>query len=183
MPIYVAMLRGINVGPHKRIRMDRLRQSFESLGFESVATYIQSGNVVFKAAKQSPAALTKRIEKQLLADFGLAVPVICRTAAEMNAALGGNPFLTQPGADPAKLHVMFLAVPPSDAAAKQFLGSFPAPEAARVVQREIYLYLPHGVSQSNGMKAPAVRILAVGNTTRNWNTVTQLAKMCAECPG
>ncbi|MGA8763528.1 MAG: DUF1697 domain-containing protein [Candidatus Sulfotelmatobacter sp.] len=59
MPIYVAMLRGINVGGHKRIRMDRLRESFAALGLEQVQTYIQSGNVVFKASKVSPAVLSK----------------------------------------------------------------------------------------------------------------------------
>jgi uncharacterized protein (DUF1697 family) len=57
MPIYVSMLRGINVGGHKRIKMDLLRASFEALGFASVKTYIQSGNVVFKAGKPSPTAL------------------------------------------------------------------------------------------------------------------------------
>ncbi len=51
MPIYISMLRGINVGGHKRIKMDQLRKSFEALGFEQVRTYIQSGNVVFKAGQ------------------------------------------------------------------------------------------------------------------------------------
>ena len=58
MAVYVAMLRGINVGGHKRIKMDPLRKSLEGLGFEQVKTYIQSGNVVFHAAKLSPAGLS-----------------------------------------------------------------------------------------------------------------------------
>jgi uncharacterized protein (DUF1697 family) len=70
MPIYVAMLRGINVGGHKRIKMDQLRASFEALGFEQVRTYIQSGNVVFKTRKLSSVALSKRIEEKILSDFG-----------------------------------------------------------------------------------------------------------------
>jgi uncharacterized protein (DUF1697 family) len=61
MPIYVAMLRGINIGPHKRIKMDELRKSFEALGFERVKTYIQSGNIVFKAGKGSSVALGEKI--------------------------------------------------------------------------------------------------------------------------
>ncbi len=58
MAVCVAMLRGINVGGHKRIKMEQLRKSFEALGFERVKTYIQSGNVVFNTAKVSPAGLS-----------------------------------------------------------------------------------------------------------------------------
>ena len=65
MPIYTSMLRGINVGGHKRVKMDALRKSFETLGFESVKTYIQSGNVVFKAGKVAPTALSKKIEERI----------------------------------------------------------------------------------------------------------------------
>jgi uncharacterized protein (DUF1697 family) len=78
--IYVSMLRGINVGGHKRIKMDQLRASFQALGFEQVKTYIQSGNVVFKTGKLSPAGLSKRIEERILKDFGFPVSVISRTS-------------------------------------------------------------------------------------------------------
>jgi uncharacterized protein (DUF1697 family) len=63
MPVYISLLRGINVGGHKKVKMEALRASFEALGFEQVKTYIQSGNVVFKTGKVSPAALSKRIEE------------------------------------------------------------------------------------------------------------------------
>jgi len=62
MPIYVAMLRGINVGGNKQIKMDKLRSSFEALGLEQVKTYIQSGNVVFKTAKISLVALSRKLK-------------------------------------------------------------------------------------------------------------------------
>ena len=70
MPTYVAMLRGINLGPHKRVKMEALRKSFESIGLKNVQTYIQSGNVIFKAEKSSVDALGKKIEKQITSDFG-----------------------------------------------------------------------------------------------------------------
>ncbi len=63
MPVYVSMLRGINVGPHKRIKMDQLRQCLEALGFDQVRTYVNSGNVVFKTGKISTSTLSKKIEK------------------------------------------------------------------------------------------------------------------------
>src|SRR2546429_7772335 len=99
------MLRGINVGGHKKIKMDQLRESFEALGCQQVQTFIQSGNVVFKTAKASPAALSNKIEKKILTDFGFAVPVICRTRDEMDKAIDGNPFLKRSGIDPTKRHV------------------------------------------------------------------------------
>jgi uncharacterized protein (DUF1697 family) len=83
MPIYISMLRGINVGGHKRIKMDDLRKSFEGLGFEQVKTYIQSGNVVFKAGNTSSVALGKKIEARIVSDFGFSASVIVRTGAEL----------------------------------------------------------------------------------------------------
>ena len=89
MPIYISLLRGINVGGHKRIKMDLLRTSFEKLGFEQVQTYIQSGNVIFKSAKVSPSKLSNRIEETILSDFGFPVSVVTRTVGEM-AVISGN---------------------------------------------------------------------------------------------
>jgi uncharacterized protein (DUF1697 family) len=117
--VYISMLRGINVGGHKRVKMDQLRQLFEALGFEQVKTYIQSGNVVFKAGKTSTSALSKRIEESILSDFGFPVSVISRTSDEMRDTIENNPFLKQRGIDPERLHVMFLSESPAPAALKK----------------------------------------------------------------
>ena len=109
MPVYIAMLRGINVGGHHRIKMDQLRTSLEALGLVQVKTYIQSGNVVFKAAKISPAALSKKIESQIVAQFGFSASVISRTAEEIAATVENNPLLNRRGIDREKLHVAFLS--------------------------------------------------------------------------
>jgi len=179
MPIYVSMLRGINVGPHKRIKMDQLRASFEALGFEQVKTYIQSGNVVFKDRSISTLALSKKIEKQLLGNFGFSIPVVTRTADELAATVKNNPF--PGGIDPEKLHVMFLSDAPSQAALAKLSEVTAAPEQSHCRGKGIYLYLPNGVAESRLMKAPLERILSVVPTTRNWKTVNQLAQMCGEC--
>ena len=114
MPIYISMLRGINVGGHKRIKMDRLRQSFEALGFEQVQTYIQSGNVVFKAGKVSAVRIVqKNRERESSADFGFSASVISRTSDEIDKTIANNPFLNKSGIDPDKLHVMFLSEAPT----------------------------------------------------------------------
>jgi uncharacterized protein (DUF1697 family) len=181
MPIYISMLRGINVGGHKRIKMDRLRASFEALGFEQVQTYIQSGNVVFKAGKSSPAGLSKRIEEKIVSDFGFSASVISRTAEEMGKTIARNPFLKMHGIDPEKLHVMFLSEGPTPAAVKKLAELSKAPDQFRSADRELYFYLPNGMSQSVLMKSPVDRILAVVTTTRNWRTVNALHQMCQDC--
>ncbi len=99
MPVYISMLRGINVGANKRMKMEKLKASCEALGFEEVKTYIQSGNLIFKAAKASPAALSKRIEECIVSNFGFSVAVISRSREEMNRIIQGNPLLKEAGVD------------------------------------------------------------------------------------
>jgi len=181
MPVYIAMLRGINVGGHKRIKMDRLRSSFEALGFAQVKTYIQSGNVVFKAGKISTSGLSRKIEDKILSDFGFQVSVISRTADEISKTITSNPFLNERGIDPERLHVMFLSDAPAPAAVKKLAELTAAPDRLHCLDRAIFFYFPNGVSQSVLFKNPVDRILAVVNTMRNWKTVNQLAQMCRDC--
>jgi uncharacterized protein (DUF1697 family) len=181
MPVYVSMLRGINVGGHKRIKMEQLRASFETLGFEQVKTYIQSGNAVFKAGKASTSKLSKIIEEKILSEFGFPVSVILRGSDEIVKAIEGNPFLKERGIDPGKLHVTFLSAAPAPAALKKLADLVAVPDKFCCLDREIYFYLPNGVSQSVLMKSPVDRVLAVVTTTRNWKTVNSLHQMCQEC--
>jgi uncharacterized protein (DUF1697 family) len=181
MPIYISMLRGINVAGHKRIKMDTLRASFEALGFEQVRTYIQSGNVVFKGGKLSTLNLSRRIEERILSDFGFPVSVISRSSDEMAKTIECNPFSKGRELDREKLHVMFLSDAPTPAALKKLAGLTAAPDQCRLSDREIYFYLPNGVSQSVLMKSPVDRILGIVTTTRNWKTVNSLHQMCQDC--
>ena len=174
------MLRGINVGGHKRIKMDQLRDSFEGLGFEQVKTYIQSGNVVFNAGEISTSALSKRIEEKILKDFTFPVSVVSRSSDEMEQTITNNPFLKDRRIDPQKLHVMFLTDAPAPEALKKLADLTAAPDQFRGSEREIYFYLPNEVSQSVLMKSPVDRILAVVTTTRNWRTVNALHQMCQD---
>jgi uncharacterized protein (DUF1697 family) len=181
MPVYISMLRGINVGGHKRIKMDKLRSSFEVLGFEQVKTYIQSGNVVFKTKKTPTSVLSRKIEEKILSDFGFSVSVISRSSDEIAQTIECNPFLKQSGIDHEKLHVTFLSAVPAPAALKKLSDLTAAPDQCSSIDREIYFYLPNGVSQSVLMKSPVDRILAVVTTTRNWRTINSLHQMCRDC--
>jgi uncharacterized protein (DUF1697 family) len=175
------MLRGINVGGNKRIKMDALRRSFDALGFQQVKTFIQSGNVVYKSAKASTTALSNKIEKRLLEDFGFAVLVVTRTAEEMAGAIKNNSFAAAKGIDQEKLHVMFLSAPPAPDALSKLNAWIAEPEQCRCLGRELYLYLPNGAGESKLLKAPLDRILSVVSTTRNWRTVNSLHQMCQDC--
>ena len=181
MPVYIAMLRGINVGGNKRVKMDQLRSSLEKLGLKQVKTYIQSGNVVFQAAKISTAALSKKIENSIVAEFGFPASVICRTADEIMGTIEGNPFLNDREIDPEKLHVAFLAQTPAPAALKKLAELTIAPDRSHGVGREVYFYFPNGVSQSSLWKHPLDRVLGVETTMRNWRTVNTLHQMCVDC--
>jgi uncharacterized protein (DUF1697 family) len=181
MPIYISMLRGINVGGHKTIKMDKLRKSLEALGFEQVKTYIQSGNAVFKAAKSSPTVLSRRIEERILRDFGFSVSVISRTADEMANAIKNNPFLSETGIDPEKLHIAFLSGSPAPSALSKLATLTLKPDQSRCLGSEVYLYFPNGVSGSSLWKHPLDGVLSVGATTRNWKTVNSLHQMCRDC--
>jgi uncharacterized protein (DUF1697 family) len=181
MPIYIALLRGINVGGNKRVKMDQLRKSFEALGFDRVSTYIQSGNIVFKANKGSPSSLSRKIEDKILGDFGHSVSVILRTADEMKQTIANNPFLKDRGVDPTKIHVVFLSDVPASSALEKLETMTMKPDRSCCLGKEIYLYLPNGVSESTLMKTPLDRVLSVVTTTRNWKTANQLLQMCMDC--
>jgi uncharacterized protein (DUF1697 family) len=181
MPVYIAMLRGINVGGHKRIKMDQLRVSFEKLKFEQVKTYIQSGNVVFKTRKTSTSVLSESIEKQILNDFGFSVSVVSRSSDEIARAIEVNPFVKERRIATDKLHVMFLSAAPNPLALQKLAGLTAAPDRCFCLDGEIYFYLPNGVSGSVLMKSPVDRVLGVATTTRNWKTVNSIHQMCQEC--
>jgi uncharacterized protein (DUF1697 family) len=177
---YIFMIRGINVGGHKIVKMDALRKSFEKLGFKDARTYVQSGNVVVKAAKQAAAALEEKVKKQILKDFGHEVSVMVRSAEEMEAVVRANPFAKDASNDVSRLHVTFLSGVPEGAAVK-LLGKIPAgADQYRCCEREIYLYCPSGYGESKLSNNALEKALARRATTRNWNTVNKLREMAGE---
>lgn len=177
---YIALLRAINVGGHNLIKMDALRKSFEALGLKSVQTYVQSGNVVFSAPKQSEVALSGKLQAKILRDFGLSVVVIVRSAEDINQVVKKNPFLKEKGIDIIRLHVAFLSGPPEKAALKA-LEAFPADsDRFRLSGKEIYLHYPNGSGKAKLANNVLEKVLSVSATTRNWNTVNTLREMSSK---
>jgi uncharacterized protein (DUF1697 family) len=173
MPHYVALLRSVNVAGHGRISMADLTETFRTLGYTDVATYIQTGNVLFRSPGRSAASIATAIEGQIEQDFGHAPAVILRTVPDLARVVRTSPF-PQQGADPSRHHVTFLAAPPS----KERLAAFTAPPSGRdeltIVGQEVYVHTPDGYAGTKLTGTLLERRLGVLSTTRNWNTVTKL---------
>ena len=113
---YAALLRGVNLGAHNRIRMPELRALVEGLDCTDVSTYVQSGNVVFRSGRAA-GSLAKEIERAIKRAFGLDVPVVIRSRKQLEKLVAGNPFGGPKGKENT-LYVTFLAGKP-DAEAGQ----------------------------------------------------------------
>lgn len=116
MDKYIALLRGINVAGHRKIKMDTLRESFASRGFENIQTYIQSGNVIFDSHITGRSQLSDKINKLIKKDFGYDVPVVIRTPGEINTILNQFPFEEKAGW---KRYVSFLSGEPDSNSKEQ----------------------------------------------------------------
>lgn len=171
----VALLRGINVGGKNLLPMKRLAELFIAAGCTEVKTYIQSGNVVFRNGDAELVA--EKVRAEIAANFGLTVPVVVRTAAEMAKVVTSNPFGKQ-GVDTDWMHVMFLANAPT----KEMVAALDASrgvdgEEFVVHGREVYLHLPHGAARTKLTNAYFDSKLKTVGTQRNWRTVLVLAGM------
>ncbi len=167
MAVYIALLRGINVGGTGVLAMKDLAALCEELGFAKVRTYIQSGNVIFECGWTED-AVQHGLERALLAKMGKKIDVMVRTPAEMRATLEANPFR---GKEPEKTQVAFLTGEPP---VEQLRGAAgPAGEQVRAGSREIYVYYPEGMGRSK-LKLPLGGAAA---TVRNINTVAKLMQL------
>jgi uncharacterized protein (DUF1697 family) len=175
MASYVAMLRGINVGGHAKVPMADLRATFLDMGYGEVATYIQSGNVVF-GASGSAAKIHATIEQGLEDRFGLGIKVILRTRAQLEKAIADNP-LANGRRDDAKLHVTFLGATPASSRVSGLDARGFLPDEFVVRGREVYVHCPEGYGRTKLNNAFFERALGVTATTRTLRTVTTLAAM------
>ena len=172
MTTYAALLRGVNVGG-RVVPSARLRSAFEELGYDDVATYIQSGNVVLRSGG-SAASLTDAIERRLTKEFGHRIEVILRTGAQLRRIVGDNPLADRA---PASLHVTFLKKRPPASRVRTIDPGAQLPDEFRVVGTEVFVCCPSGYGRTKLNNAFFERKLGVSATTRNLRTVTALADM------
>ena len=173
---HIALLRGINVGGNNKLPMEDLRAMFVRAGCGEVATYIQSGNVVYEVRATRASKVATFVESAIRERFGYRIPVVTRTAEELRGVAEENPFVAA-RAPLEELHVMFLADAPS-ASRLASLDPNRSPHdrwAART--RELYLHLPNGVGQSKLTNAYLDSTLGTVSTGRNWRTVLKLVEL------
>src|ERR1700761_3439375 len=148
MPVYISMLRGVNVGSHNRIQMDALRALYTSLQLKDPRTYVQSGNVIFRTKEKNAAKLATQIQTAIEKKLGCSPVVLLRTTAEMKKAIAANPFAARPDIVPGKLLVTFLAAEPAREA-QAGLDTFKHhPEEIHLIGRELFIYFPNGAGKT-----------------------------------
>ena len=181
MTVYIALLRGINVGGHNIIKMAELKQLFESMGLYEVKTYIQSGNVVFKSNEEEE-VLCNKIEHEINSVFGFSVTVVLRTSEELEQIITNLPFSEEEiskaamSTEAETLYVALLTNAPLQEKAELLEIYKGQEDKYEIIGREVFL-LFNNKSIRNSKLPNNLNKLDVPNTVRNWKTINKLASM------
>ncbi|MGG0301575.1 DUF1697 domain-containing protein [Bacillus albus] len=171
MTIYIALLRGINVGGHKIIKMADLKQMFESIELKQVKTYIQSGNIVFKS-EEDIKFLKERIQSEIKNVFSFDVPVMLRTNDEFINIIKGCPYDADSLVEGESIHVAFLANELSEKEKDQLLMQKNETEDCYIDENVVYLFFKNSIRNSKLINQ--FQRLHIPATVRNWRTVSKL---------
>ncbi len=178
MVTYISFLRGVNMTGHNSIRMTDLASLFSNLGYISPETYIQSGNVIFGCDHDNDQSQTaSRVEQAIYENFGYTVPAMIRSVAEMKNIMTENPYLGEPGFDPAKIAVIFLHEKPSANQIDKVAGVDYPPDKFSVMGKEIYTFCPNGFGRTKIYTNFFENRMKVTGTARNWKTITTIMQL------
>jgi uncharacterized protein (DUF1697 family) len=186
MARYVALLRGINVGGRNKVAMADLRQIAESLGHTEVATYIQSGNMVFTSPDSSASGLADALERAIAERLGVQPAVVVLSGTDLAQVIADNPFPDE--TTPKCLHAVFRREELSPdgiaaiAAAQERAQAKGSRDEAVVVGRTLFMHTPDGLGRSE-LAAQLARSAQAAGTARNWATVTRLMTMLEPADG
>jgi len=181
MTTYIALLRGINVSGHKIIKMETLRKVMVESGFDSVATYIQSGNIIFRSNVEDSAKLEHQIAGIIVKHFGFDVPVTVVTSEELRKISRENPYSNHKVEDPAQPYVAFLS-------------EIPAPEKLDLLRavdfkgdvftnkgKALYILYANHAGDSKLSNTIIESKLKLKATSRNWRTIQKLFELADMC--
>jgi uncharacterized protein (DUF1697 family) len=171
----VALLRAVNVGGRK-LPMAALRALCAELGWTDVATYIQSGNIVFTAPGK-PETIEAALEATIRKHYGYEAPAIVRAAAEWAHYPAGNPFPKVATDDPGRLHLLLSKRPPANNAEDAIQARARAGEEVRRAGDALWIHFPHGAGTSKLTAALIDKAVGSTVTARNYRTVTTLLEM------
>jgi uncharacterized protein (DUF1697 family) len=171
--VFILLFRGINIGGNKIVRMETLREVLAEAGFGSVATYIQSGNVVLTSEKDE-SAIAATVEAAFPKAFGFTSHPTVRSLDTWRRMIADNPFAAA-AQDGKRVHAVLLDGTPSEEAV-QALRALATTERMELREGVLYLHTPDGFGRSK-VAGALDKVLQVPLTARNWNTVLKLQEM------
>ena len=176
---YIALLRAINVGGYRKIKMDDLREMFESMDFENVQTYIQSGNVIFDSNVKNKKSLSQSIEKKIEQQFGHEVPVIIRTRDELKLLITQNPFYGE-NEEPFRLYLTFFLDTPSEEKQGELQKLNSSLEKFSFVNGDLFSLIDKKTDQKIRFSNSYIeKTIGVPCTSRNWRSVNKIFEMAS----
>jgi len=181
MTVYIGMLKGINVGKSRRMKMEDFRMLLERIGLKGVETYIQSGNVIFEAEEEED-SVRKSIEEGIEAEFGFEAAVIVRKASELKNLIEGCPFTPEEilqyeesNDEGESFYVALLTEEPSAETVRKLESLRTENDDFRINGRDVYILLRHSIRKSK--MAASLQKLEEGSTVRNWKTLNKLNEL------
>jgi uncharacterized protein (DUF1697 family) len=179
MKTYIALLRGINVGGNNILPMKDLTALLEKLSADSVKTYIQSGNAVFRHEAESASQLSSSIRAAIKERHGFDPQVFLLELDELAQAMASNPF-PEAESEPKTLHLYFLASTPQNPDLQTLDSLKQDNEQFELIDNVFYLHAPDGIGRSK-LAVRAEKALGVAVTGRNWRTVCKIMAMAKQC--
>ena len=176
MLTYIALLKGINVGGHKKVPMAELRELLNNEGFREVKTYIQSGNVVLQSSENS-SFVQERIQKAIQIKFGFDISVIVKTREELNRIFKASPFSA--GIKEKSYFIMLNKIPQKELLNHVESISYEKEEIV-ILKDALYFYSSVGYGNAKFNMNTFERKLEVIGTARNYNTMVKLLAMSSE---
>lgn len=181
MTIFIAFLRGINVGGKNKIKMTELKEMFEAIGLVNAETYIQSGNIIFESDEKEE-KLQEKIETGIQNKFGFPISVVLRTAAELKMLINGCLFseteVNEAEASNTEGESLYVSLLPEAPLQEklQVLSKYKSEsDEYKIKNRDVYLLFRHSVR--NSKLANNVQKLDVRATIRNWKTINKIQSL------
>ena len=177
MQTYIALLRGINVGGHRKVPMAELRELFAKSGLTNVKTYIQSGNVIFQSSNRDSKKLENNIQKFILDQFGFEVPVLVRTKDELTTIFNNCPFID---AKKTESYFVFLSAIPDKILVKEASQKTYPDDEYVILNDCIYLFCSKGYGRAKFNLSYFEKKLNSNATARNYKTMVKLLALSEE---
>lgn len=177
MKTYIALLKGINVGGHKKVPMADLRELLTKSGFENVQTYIQSGNVILQSSKSDISVIENNIQESIMDHFGFEISVLVKTRSDLKRIFNDSPFSEE---KKKASYFMLLRNTPEDDLVKVASEKVYEGEEYKILKDCIYFFCEKGFGQAKFNANFFERKLKTFVTARNYNTMVKLLSLSEE---